>query len=74
MNRAGIFVGREINPPIAKNQRLFQFGEQKHAPTGRIQSGGEQPVITPRVGSGESATGKAAQPVGLKPFPAEACL
>ena len=74
MNRSVILVGGEINPPIAKNQRLFQFGKQKHASAGRIQGSGEQPVITPRIRAAERSTGKAAQPVGLKPFPAEACL
>src|SRR6476646_6841893 len=74
MDCAFIFVGREIDPPVVDNERLFQLGEQQHASAGRIQSGSEQAVIASRVGAGHGPAGKAAQAVGFKPFTAEAGL
>src|SRR5689334_17899161 len=71
MNCTGIFVGGEVNPPVANDQCLFQFGEKKHASAGRIERSSEQAVIASSIGSGNCATGKAAEPVCLQPFTAK---
>ena len=74
MHSAVIFIGGEINPPLAQHQRLFQFGEQEHASAGRVERRDQQPVIPPGIRAGDGAAGKAAQPVGFQPLPAERSL
>jgi hypothetical protein len=58
----------------AKDERFFQFGEQKHAPARRVERGGKQSVVASRIGTGNGAAGKPTQPIRLKPFMAQARL
>ena len=71
MNQAGVFVGGKIDSPVADDERLFQFGEQKHTAAWRIQRCRKQSMVAARVGPSNSAAGKSTQPVGLKPFTAK---
>src|SRR6476659_11024406 len=72
MNRARIFVGSEINPPVADYKGFFQLGEQKHASAGRMEGRCQEPMIASSIDPADGAAGKAAQPIRLKPFPVHA--